>query len=65
MSYELPASVELKITDTQPGIKGATATNQMKDAICETGLQTRVPPFIEVGEVIRISTETGQYQSRA
>ena len=65
MSYELPASVELKITDTQPGIKGATATNQMKDAICETGLQTRVPPFIEVGEIIRISTETGQYQSRA
>jgi elongation factor P len=65
LSYELPASVELKITDTQPGIKGATATNQMKDAICETGLQTRVPPFIEVGEVVRISTETGAYQSRA
>jgi len=65
LSYELPASVELKVTDTQPGIKGATATNQMKDAVLETGLATRVPPFIEVGEVIRISTETGQYQSRA
>jgi len=53
------------VKDTAPGIKGATATNQMKDAEMETGLKTRVPPFIEVGEVIRISTETGEYLSRA
>lgn len=65
VSYELPKTVDLQVTDTQPAIKGATATNQMKDAELETGLKTRVPPFIEIGEVIRISTETGQYQSRA
>jgi elongation factor P len=65
VSYDLPKTVDLKITDTAPGIKGATATNQMKDAVLETGLKTRVPPFIEVGEVIRINTETGDYLSRA
>src|SRR4028119_1116906 len=65
VSYELPKTVDLKITDTAPGIKGATATNQMKDAVLETGLKTRVPPFIENGETIRISTETGAYLSRA
>ncbi len=65
VSYELPKTVDLKVTDTQPGIKGATATNQLKDAELETGLKTRVPPFIEVGEVIRISTEHGEYLSRA
>ena len=65
VSYELPKTVDLQVTDTQPGIKGATATNQMKDAELETGLKTRVPPFIEVGEVVRISTETGAYMSRA
>ena len=54
----------MKVADTAPGIKGATATNQMKDATLETGLKTRVPPFIEVGEIIRINTETHEYQSR-
>lgn len=65
ISYELPQVVDLKVTDTAPGIKGATATNQMKDAEMETGLKTRVPPFIEVGEVVRINTERGEYLSRA
>jgi elongation factor P len=65
ISYELPQVVELKVTDTAPGIKGATATNQLKDAELETGLKTRVPPFIEVGETIRVRTETGDYLSRA
>jgi elongation factor P len=65
ITIELPKVVDLKITDTAPGIKGATATNQLKDAVCETGLKTRVPPFIAIGEVVRISTETGQYLSRA
>ncbi len=65
ISYELPKTVDLKVTDTSPQVKSATATNQQKDAVLETGLQTRVPPFIEIGEVIRISTETGGYQSRA
>ncbi len=65
VSYELPKTVDLKVTDTAPGIKGATATNQLKDAELETGLKTRVPPFIEIGEVIRVSTENGGYLSRA
>lgn len=65
LSYELPKTVDLKVKETQPGIKGATATNQMKDAELETGLKTRVPPFIEIGETVRISTETGGYLSRA
>ena len=65
VSYELPASVDLKVTETAPGIKGATATNQMKDAVLETGLKTRVPGFIVTGETIRINTETGEYLSRA
>jgi elongation factor P len=65
VSYELPGTVELKVTDTQPAINGATATNQMKDAELETGLKTRVPPFIEIDEVIRISTANGQYLGRA
>ena len=65
VSYDLPKTVDLKVKDTPPIIKGATATNQLKDAELETGLTTRVPPFIEVGEVIRISTETKGYLSRA
>jgi len=64
ISIELPASVELEITDTTPGIKGATATNQLKEATCETGLKTRVPPFIKLGETVKISTDTGEYQGR-
>lgn len=65
ITIELPKVVDLKITETAPGIKGATATNQLKDATCETGLKTRVPPFIAIGETVRISTETGEYLSRA
>src|SRR4051812_15490665 len=56
VSYELPATVELEVTDPPPTIKGATATNQLKDAKLETGLTTRVPGFIVIGEKIRIST---------
>ena len=65
VSYELPASVDLKVTDTPPVIKGATATNQLKEATLETGLTTRVPGFIVTGETLRISTADGSYQSRA
>lgn len=65
LSVELPAVVELEITETEPGIKNATATNVMKEAVCETGLKIRVPPFIKEGEKVRINTETNEYQSRA
>jgi elongation factor P len=65
VSVELPSSVELEVTDTPPGIKNATATNQLKEATLETGLKTRVPPFINNGETIKVSTSTGEYLSRA
>ncbi|MAE65074.1 MAG: elongation factor P [Phycisphaeraceae bacterium] len=65
VNVELPPVVDLEITDTPPGIKGATATNQLKEATCETGLKTRVPPFITTGETIRVSTDTGEYLGRS
>jgi elongation factor P len=65
VSLELPKLVELTVTETTPMSKGATVTNQMKDAVLETGLLVRVPPFIEVGEVIRVNTEDGSYGGRA
>jgi elongation factor P len=65
VSVEMPNVVELTVTDTPPGIKGATATNQLKEATLETGLKTRVPPFITNGEKVRINTVDGSYNSRA
>ncbi len=64
ITLELPNFVELAVAETTPQARGATATNQSKDATMETGLKTRVPPFIEIGEVLRISTEDGAYMSR-
>jgi len=65
VAIELPKVVELTVTETPAVPKGATATNQLKEAVLETGLKTRVPPFINVGEVVRISTDDGSYLSRA
>jgi elongation factor P len=65
VGIELPQTVDLKVTDTVPGIKGATASNQIKPATTETGLVVNVPPFINNGDVIRVNTETGEYLSRA
>jgi elongation factor P len=64
VTIDLPKAVELTVTDTTPMPRGATVTNQMKDAVLETGLKIRVPPFIEVGDVVRINTEDGAYVSR-
>ncbi|MEQ9454568.1 MAG: elongation factor P [Phycisphaeraceae bacterium] len=64
-AVEPPTVVVLTVTETEPGIKGATATNQLKPATCETGLSTRVPPFIDAGEEIRVSTADGSYLSRS
>jgi elongation factor P len=64
VGIELPVTVDLKIADTVPGIKGATASAQIKPATLETGLVVNVPSFINTGDVIRISTETGEYLSR-
>jgi len=65
VGIELPQSVDLKVTDTAPGIKGATASNQIKPATLETGVVVNVPPFINTGDVVRVNTETGEYLSRA
>ena len=62
---EAPNFVELKVIETEPGIKGDTATNVTKSATVETGTIVQVPIFIEVGEVIQIDTRTGSYLSRA
>jgi elongation factor P len=64
VGIELPQTVDLKVTDTVPGIKGATASNQIKPATLETGVVVNVPPFINTGDVIRVNTETGEYLSR-
>jgi len=65
VGIELPQTVDLKVLETVPGIKGATASNQVKPATVETGLVVSVPPFINTGDVIRVSTETGEYLARA
>ena len=65
VGIELPPSVDLKVEDTAPGIKGATASAQVKPARLETGLVVNVPPFVNPGDVIRVNTETGEYLSRA
>lgn len=64
LAIVLPNSVELKVTDTPPAIKGATATNQYKKAMLETGEEITVPPFVENGELIRVDTRTGEYLER-
>jgi elongation factor P len=65
VGIDLPQTVDLRVEDTVPGIKGATASAQVKPARTETGLVVQVPPFINVGDRIRVNTETGEYQSRA
>ena len=65
VGVELPNTVVLEIVDTEPGLKGATASSSYKPAKMETGLMVQVPPFIEPGEVIQIDTETGSYLGRA
>jgi elongation factor P len=65
VGIELPQTVDLKVVETTPGIKGATATNQLKPATLETGVVVQVPPFINEGDMIRVNTETGEYQTRA
>jgi elongation factor P len=65
VGIELPQTVDLKVVDTVPAIKGATASAQLKPATLETGLVVTVPPFIENGDLVRVNTETGEYLSRA
>jgi elongation factor P len=65
VGIELPPTVDLVVDDTAPGIKGATASNQIKPARLETGLVVNVPPFVNTGDKVRVNTETGEYLSRA
>jgi elongation factor P len=65
VGIDLPAAVDLKVIETMPGIKDATASAQRKPATTETGLVVQVPPFINEGEVIRVSTVDGSYLGRA
>ena len=62
---EAPNFVDLKITETEPGVKGNTATNVTKPATVETGAVIQVPIFIEEGEVVQIDTRTGEYLGRS
>jgi elongation factor P len=65
ISLELPATVELKVIETEPSVKGATAAAQYKPATLETGLKITVPPFINIGEVVQVDTRESKYLSRA
>ena len=65
VQVELPASVELVVTDVPPELKGATVTNNLKDAVCEGGARVRVPAFVNNGDHILVDTRSGEYLSRA
>jgi elongation factor P len=65
IDVELPSSVTLKITETDPGTKGDTVTNVFKPATLETGYVTKVPLFVNIGETIKIDTRTGEFMGRA
>ena len=65
ISVELPPTVDLKVVETEPSLKGATVSNVTKPAKLETGLVVQVPPFISQGETIRVSTAEGTYLERA
>ncbi|COG32670.1 elongation factor P [Streptococcus pneumoniae] len=65
LGVELPNTVELQVTETEPGIKGDTASNVTKPATLETGLVVQVPIFINEGEMLIINTGEGKYVSRA
>src|SRR5918911_223793 len=65
ISVELPPTVDMEVVETEPGLKGATVSNVTKPAKLETGLVVQVPPFINEGEKIRVSTTEGAYLERA
>jgi elongation factor P len=65
VGVELPQTVDMKIIETEPGLKSATASSVTKPAKTETGLVVQVPPFINEGETIRVDTSEGAYLSRA
>ncbi|MCP4674967.1 MAG: elongation factor P [Deltaproteobacteria bacterium] len=64
INVELPNTVDLEVTDTAPALKGATAQAQLKPATLETGIQVLVPPYLTIGEKIRVDTREGKFVSR-
>jgi len=64
IAVELPASVQLTITKTQPAVKGDTKTNAMKPAVLETGVEIQVPMFVDEGERVKVDTRSGEYIER-
>ena len=65
VGLEMPAAVELLITECDPGVKGNSATSRTKPATLETGLVVQVPEYIKQGERLKIDTRNGEYLSRA
>lgn len=65
LGVELPNAVELQVVDTEPGVRGDTATGATKPATLETGAVVQVPLFVNVGDVVRVDTRTGLYLERA
>ena len=65
LDIELPTSVELKVTKADPAVKGDTATGVNKKVVTETGLEVSVPAFIEIDDVIKVDTRSGEYITRA
>ena len=65
LGVALPINVALTITETEPAVKGDTATGATKNAVLETGYQIKVPLFISEGEVVMVNTQDGKYQGRA
>jgi len=66
VSMQLPSTVDLAVAETEPGVRGDSASGgTTKSATLETGLQLRVPLFIKEGEVVRVNTQTGEFVSRA
>jgi elongation factor P len=64
LGINLPDTVDLKVADTEPGIQKATASSVMKPATMETGLVVQVPPFVNIGDVVRVNTSEGTYVQR-
>ena len=64
IDVELPITVDLQVAHTEPGFKGDTATGGSKPATLETGLKIQVPLFVNIGDVVRVDTRTGQYLTR-
>lgn len=65
LSLNLPPKMELTVSETGPSFKGNSATTVFKDAILENGIKTKVPPFIKIGDRIRVDTRTGEYTEKA